>query len=146
MFVRSGTQYVFQKGYKCSATGQRHIQLTGVDKSSGQFLTNRAEAYPPRLCNLWAKCIQVFLWLDIWPHGTVARAPTCSWVWGLRFQFLEDSPFILLQTLRADAHFCERSFRLRSSENLSLHMYWRNKYACTLILLCFTRFLDLAPN
>ena len=58
VFARSGKRCVFQKGYECSATGQRHIQLTGVDKSSGQFLTNRAEAYPPRLCNLWAKCIQ----------------------------------------------------------------------------------------
>ena len=58
VFVRSGKQCVFQKGYKCSATGQRHIQLTGVDEASGQFLTNRAEAYPPRLCDLWAKCIQ----------------------------------------------------------------------------------------
>ena len=52
VFVRSGKQCVFQKGYTWSVTGQRHIQLTGVDKSSGQFLTNRAEAYPPRLCNL----------------------------------------------------------------------------------------------
>ena len=58
VFVRSGKQRLLQKGYKCSAAGQRHIQLTGVDKSSGQFLTHNAEAYRPRLCNLWAKCIQ----------------------------------------------------------------------------------------
>ena len=57
VFAASGKQCRFTKDYKCCATGRRHIVLSGVDKS-GQFLTSRAEAYPPRLCKLWAKNIQ----------------------------------------------------------------------------------------
>ena len=54
---RSGKQCVFGKDYTCCATGKRHIVLTGVDKGSGSFMTSRAEAYPPKLCNTWAKAI-----------------------------------------------------------------------------------------
>ena len=56
VLARSAKQCHFGPDYTCSATNRRHIVLTGVDKSSGQFLTSRAEAYPPRLCQLFARC------------------------------------------------------------------------------------------
>jgi hypothetical protein len=47
----------FGRGYVCSATGRRHIQLCGVDKS-GTFMTARAQAYPKRLCRALAGSIR----------------------------------------------------------------------------------------
>ena len=39
------------RGGACSRTGAPHVQLTGVDKSSGQLWTRIAEPYPASLCS-----------------------------------------------------------------------------------------------
>ena len=48
----------FGRGFICSATGKRHVQLTGA--VGGVFMTARAQAYPRRLCRALARQIREF--------------------------------------------------------------------------------------
>ena len=41
----------------CSRTGRKHVQLSGTDPKTGQFLTHLAEPYPRGLCSAIVKAL-----------------------------------------------------------------------------------------